>query len=245
MAPKGGNAKKESGRAKKAENEAKKQQAAEVDKERKEADRWGDGAKGAKKGEDKEAKRLAELARRAENARLLAEEEASTTVKKTAPKAGAKKSAPKVPKPAGPGAIAAGGGLEGAPEKERERSAPPEEPESFAATGLDNALDLLEIVTAKMDKASVGQRAAGLEQHPERRFKAAFEAYKERELPSLRADRPGLRLQQYQEVLYKQFQKSPENPFNQVTVAYDASKDEKVEALKSKHAAVENRLRSP
>lgn len=142
--------------------------------ERKEADRWGDGAKGAKKGEDKEAKRLAELARRAENARLLAEEEASTTVKKTAPKAGAKKSAPKVPKPAGPGAIAAGGGLEGAPEKERERSAPPEEPESFAATGLDNALDLLEIVTAKMDKASVGQRAAGLEQHPEVRMVLAL-----------------------------------------------------------------------
>lgn len=34
MAPKGGNAKKESGRAKKAENEAKKQQAAEVDRVR-------------------------------------------------------------------------------------------------------------------------------------------------------------------------------------------------------------------
>jgi hypothetical protein len=46
-----------------------------------------------------------------------------------------------------------------------------EEPESFAATGLDNAIDLLEVVTSKMDKASVGQQAAGLEQHPERRFK--------------------------------------------------------------------------
>lgn len=107
------------------------------------------------------------MARKAENARLLAEEEASTPSKKTAPKAGAKKSTPKSPKPAGPGAIAAGGGIGGAPEKEREKSAPPEEPESFAATGIDNALDLLEVVTAKMDKASVGQRAAGLEQHPE------------------------------------------------------------------------------
>ncbi|KAJ3531299.1 hypothetical protein NM688_g7593 [Phlebia brevispora] len=93
-----------------------------------------------------------------------------------------------------------------------------------------------------MDKASVGQRAAGLEQHPERRFKAAFEAYKERELPNLRAEHPGLRLQQYQELLYKQFQKSPENPFNQVTVSYDASQEEKVQALKNKQAAVENRL---
>ncbi len=43
----------------------------------------------------------------------------------------------------------------------------PQEPETFAATGIDNALDLLEVVTAKMDKASVGQQAAGIERHPE------------------------------------------------------------------------------
>lgn len=51
--------------------------------------------------------------------------------------------------------------------KEEPQDVPKEEPESFAATGIDNALDLLEVVTAKMDKASVGQRAAGIEQHPE------------------------------------------------------------------------------
>lgn len=39
--------------------------------------------------------------------------------------------------------------------------------ESFSATGIDNALELLEVVTAKMDKASLGQQAAGLEKHPE------------------------------------------------------------------------------
>lgn len=47
-------------------------------------------------------------------------------------------------------------------EKEQEQ-----EVESFAATGIDNALDLLEVVTAKMDKASVGSQAAKLEAHPE------------------------------------------------------------------------------
>lgn len=237
MAPKGGNAKKESGRAKKAENEAKKQEAAAAEKERREAEKWSDGAKN--KNADKEEKRKAELARKAENARLLAEEEASAPKVKAAPKAGAKKAAAKTaPKPAGPGAIAAGGGI-GSSTAEIAK----EEPESYSATGLDNALDLLETVTAKMDKASIGQRAAGIEQHPERRFKAAFEAYKERELPKLKVERPGLRLQQYQEVLFKQFQKSPENPFNQTTVSYDASKDEKVEALKKKQEAIENRLR--
>lgn len=98
-------------------------------------------------------------------------------MKKPAPKAGAKKNAASSSsRPAGPGAIAAGGGLgdanSAAIAEPSSSSAPsgtaiPEEIESFAATGLDNALDLLEIVTAKTDKASVGQQAAGMERHPE------------------------------------------------------------------------------
>ena len=134
--------------------------------ERKEAEKWSEGAKGGKAKEDKEAKRQAELARKAENARLLAEEEASAPAKpKPAPKAGAKK-AGKVTKPAGPGAIAAGGGLGGS-EASGDKDESRQQPDEFAATGIDNALDLLEVVTAKMDKASVGQQAAGLERHPE------------------------------------------------------------------------------
>ncbi|KAJ7932655.1 DUF1014-domain-containing protein [Mycena leptocephala] len=251
MPPKGGNAKKEGGRAKKAENEAKKADAAAAEKERKEADAWKDndvkGGKASK--EEKEEKRRAELARKAENAKLLAEEESSAPAKvKAAPKA-----VKKVQKPAGPGAIAAGGGL--AAVATSEASAPEtskgkvkeertdEEPESYSATGIDNALDLMEVVTAKMDKASVGQQAAGIERHPERRFKAAFEAYQERELPIARKEHPGLRLQQYKDMLFKQFQKAPENPFNQTVVDYDATKEEKVEALKLKKAQVEERLR--
>jgi len=245
MPPKGGNAKKESGRAKKAENEAKKQEQAAAEKERKTADSWKDkDVKGGKaKVEEKEDKRKADLARKAENARLLAEEEAAASAKvKAAPKAGAKKK-PDV-KPAGPGAIAAGGGIASdSGERPPTGSEPAAEVESFAATGIDNALDLLEVVTAKMDKASVGQQAAGIERHPERRFKAAYEAYTERELPIIRQEHPGLRLQQYKDLLYKQFQKSPENPYNQTTVAYDASKEEKVKALEAKKAEVTERLR--
>lgn len=77
--------------------------------------------------------------------------------------------------------------------------------------------------------------------HPERRYKAAFAAYKERELPELRKSHPGLRLQQYEELMYKDFKKSPENPFNQATVAFDATKEEKLEALKKLRAETENR----
>ncbi|KAK7438387.1 hypothetical protein VKT23_018001 [Stygiomarasmius scandens] len=249
MAPKGGNAKKESGRAKKAENEAKKAEAAAAEKERKEAELWkDDNAKGGKAAKEaKEEKRKAELARKAENARLLAEEEASAPAKvKAAPKAGSKaggkQAQAKNEKPAGPGAIAAGGGL-GAVDDGKEDGEDRKEVESYSATGIDNALDLLEVVTAKMDKASVGQQAAGIERHPERRFKAALEAYTERELPNIRRDHPGLRLQQYKELLYKQFQKSPENPFNQAVVDYNATKEDKVDALNAKKAQIENRLR--
>lgn len=67
-------------------------------------------------------------------------------------------------KPAGPGAIAAGGGLAAA---DAGKDEPPKAPEEYSATGIDNAIDLLEVVTAKMDKASVGSQAAGLERHPE------------------------------------------------------------------------------
>ena len=113
---------------------------------------------GKSKQEDKEEKRKADLARKAENARLLAEEEAVSSKPKPVPK----KKGAKDTKPAGPGAIAAGGGLSPEPEVGGR-----EEVESYAATGIDNALDLLEVVTAKMDKASVGQQAANIERHPE------------------------------------------------------------------------------
>ncbi|KAF8061724.1 DUF1014-domain-containing protein [Lyophyllum atratum] len=242
MPPKGGNAKKEGGRAKKAENEAGKKAQAAAEKEKKEADEWKDGAKGSKASkEDKEEKRKADLARKAENARLLAEEEAAAPPKaKPAPKAGGKGKAPS--KPAGPGAIAAGG-VAVAVDAKDEIPLEQREVESFSATGIDNAIDLLEVVTAKMDKASVGQQAAGIERHPERRFKGALEAYQERELPKLKDEHPGLRLQQYIDLLYKQFQKSPDNPYNQTMVSYDASKEEKLNALKEKKAQVEERLK--
>ncbi len=144
-------------------------------KERAEASKWDDGAKSTKKSkEEKEEKRKAELARKAENARLLAEEaekEEALRAKKAAAKPPAKKGAQ--PKPAGPGAIAAGGEpsasdlATSSAESPSKNSGGPQEVESFAATGIDNALDLLEVVTAKVDKASIGNQAAGIEKHPE------------------------------------------------------------------------------
>ena len=120
---------------------------------------------------------------------MLAEEEASAPkVVKTAPKAGAKKAAGKKDeKPAGPGAIAAGGGLAAATTDvvDDEKDKPVE---SYAATGIDNIVDLMEAVNVKTDKATVGAQAAEIERHPERRYKAAYEAYVERELPKIKEE---------------------------------------------------------
>lgn len=243
MAPKGGNIKKESGRAKKAENEVKKREAAAADQERKEAEKWTEGAK-VDKAADARAKQEAAAARRAEAARLLAEEEAEA--------GSSKPKAPKVSKPAKKASATAdapGKGKGKVIETATAASTSTAEGnieglvESFSASNIDDALDLMEVVTAKTDKASVGTMASGLERHPERRFKAAFEAYMERELPEVKKDYPGLRLQQYKDLMFKSFQKSPENPFNQTTVAYDATKEEKVEALKRRQEEVEERLR--
>jgi hypothetical protein len=140
--------------------------------ERAQADKWSEGAKSNKNKEDKEEKRKAELARKAENARLLAEEEASVQKKKSGPKPGARKATTKAEnKPAGPGALAADGGLTASTStgsaSKNDGEPNLQEIESFSATGLDNALDLLDVVNAKTDKASVGNQAAGIERHPE------------------------------------------------------------------------------
>lgn len=76
-----------------------------------EEEKWSQGAKSSKAKEDKEEKRKAELARKEEKARLLAEEEASLPPKpKPTSKTGGKKASKAPPKaPAGPGALAAGG----------------------------------------------------------------------------------------------------------------------------------------
>lgn len=185
-----------------------------------EAAKWADGAKENKNNKKEKAEKAA--AAKAERDRLLKEEEEQETKKSVGktPKSAASKSA--IKPSAGPSIV----------------------PE-FSARNIDDALDLLDIANEKTDKASLGAKAAkGVDAHPERRFKAAFEAYKENELPNIRKEQPGLRLQQYHDLLYKQFQKHPDNPFNQLTVSYDATKEDKVAALQNKKKAVEERLKS-
>lgn len=235
MAPKGGNAKKEGGRAKKAENEEKKAAAEQQAKAAKEAKEWESGSKGSSKAEAAAAKAAETARKKAEREALLAAEESSLPTKtKAAPKAGAKKKA--ADKPLAPGTTGVSRYTIDDPmnlRRAKGADGQPEEIVELSARGLDEMLEALEVVNQKTDKAALGAKAAiSIDAHPERRFKAAFEAYLDRELPILKEEHPGLRQNQMRDIIYKQFQKAPENPFNQAKIAYNATKDEKVDALK-------------
>ncbi|KAK0636940.1 hypothetical protein B0T17DRAFT_94840 [Bombardia bombarda] len=103
------------------------------------------------------------------------------------------------------------------------------------ASGIDNALDALSL-TASSD--------AKIDRHPERRFKAAYAQFEERRLAEMETDGSGagLRQNQKKERIKKEFEKSPENPFNQMTVAYDATKEEIAKSKVEEKARVEARL---
>lgn len=74
--------------------------------------------------------------------------------------------------------------------------------EFVSATGLEGALEVLAVGSAEVDK------------HPERRQKAAYNAYFEKTLPVMQADHPGLKLSQYKERIFEEWKTSPENPRN-------------------------------
>lgn len=77
----------------------------------------------------------------------------------------------------------------------------------LSASNIDDAIDALDVVNEKTgDKAVMGSKAAQqVDTHPERRFKSALEAYKEREFADARKENPGLRKTQIDDILYKQF----------------------------------------
>jgi uncharacterized protein DUF1014 len=100
------------------------------------------------------------------------------------------------------------------------------------ASGIEDAIDALDITAGSNDS---------LDRHPERRFKAAYTVFEARRLEELKDDK-GLRRQQKIELIKKEFEKSPENPFNKVNASYNMSKDEISALRQQEKEAVEKRL---
>ncbi|WPH00063.1 coiled-coil domain-containing protein 124 like protein [Acrodontium crateriforme] len=192
----GENSKKAAGNAKKADAAAAKQAVEDAKKASAEDAKWAKGSKDGSKAEAAAAKQAEAARKKAEKEALLAEEEASL------PSKPGKKPAPKKSR---------GLDLSGldAPSSKNTLAA-------FNATGIDNALDALSLTNNTSDK---------IDRHPERRFKAAYTAFEERRLDEMK-DEKGLRRQQKIDQIRKEFEKHPDNPFNQVAGSYNMSKEE-------------------
>lgn len=68
------------------------------------------------------------------------------------------------------------------------------------ATTVDEALQVLDAKETEEDR------------HPEKRMKAAYKAYEDAQLPILKAENPSLKLSQLKQIIFKNWQKAPENP---------------------------------
>lgn len=105
------------------------------------------------------------------------------------------------------------------------------------ARGIDNALDALSLTG--------GSNANDLvDRHPERRFKAAYTAFETRRLEEMAGEK-GLRRNQKVEQIRKEFERHPDNPFNQVAGKHNSTRDELREIAEQEKRKVEDRLASP
>ncbi|TPX49578.1 hypothetical protein SeMB42_g01350 [Synchytrium endobioticum] len=223
--PKGQNHKAVAANDKKAANKSDKDAKAARAREEKEAVEWSDGAKSSKKKEDAEAKRQEELRKKKEREAALAAEEKELSKKPV--------------KPAKDDKPARGAAKVAERRSDRTESSPSHDNViEFVASNIDDALDLLTITGSGGDVKS-----SAVERHPEKRMKAAYAAFEERELPILKTENPGLRLSQLKELLAKRWKKSPENPLNQQHVSFDASRDDEREIVETKKAVIVDRLK--
>ncbi|KAF3927804.1 hypothetical protein ABW20_dc0101507 [Dactylellina cionopaga] len=225
---KGDNTKKVAGNARKAEAAAAKQAQADSAKAAQEDVEWADGAKDNSKKQAAAAKKAEAAAKKAEREAELAAEAAAVKTVKQNPKAGSK--APKSP------TTTSGRGLDAAL-AELDASSSSSAAAALNASGIDNALDALSLTSGAASSASV-------DRHPERRFKAAYTAYEARRMIEGKADGTwdGLRQNQIKDRIRKEFERSEENPFNQASVSFDASKDEVRATREREVGKIEKRL---
>ncbi|RAL05194.1 coiled-coil domain-containing protein 124 [Aspergillus ibericus CBS 121593] len=171
--------------------------------------------------DDAEAKKAEAARKKAERDALLAAEEASQPSKPKNTKSATKKSS----------AAPSRGTLDLSQLDSSDGGS--KKASALNASGIDNALDALSLT---------GKDSGKIDRHPERRFKAAYAAFEARRLPEIEAENPGLRRNQRVELCKKEFEKSEENPFNQVHVAFDASREEIASVREAEKRKVEARL---
>jgi len=210
----GENSKKASGQARKAEAQQEKQAAKGRQAAAVEDEEWSKGSKDNSKKEAQAAKAAEAARKKAEKAALEAEELAALPSK---PKGNSKKVEKK---------------SKGLDLSQLDDPAASKADPALNATGIDNALDALDIAHDTNES---------VDRHPERRFKAAYAQFEERRLEEMSGEK-GLRRNQKVAQIRKEFENHPDNPFNQVAGRYDMTKEELRDIAKMEKEKKEARL---
>ncbi|KAK4764812.1 hypothetical protein SAY86_025902 [Trapa natans] len=102
--------------------------------------------------------------------------------------------------------------------RKQSRTAAEEEYERMVLVSNTNRDD--SIIEARTVEDAIAQMTAAdslpVDRHPERRLKASFKAFEEAELRMLKGEKPGLTHNQYKDMIWKLWKKSPDNPLNQI-----------------------------
>ncbi|CAF0868633.1 unnamed protein product [Adineta ricciae] len=164
--------------------------------------------------DDREQKDHEKLQRKLENQVLLEKEEATSSASKS------KKNADLAPKKVTQAQIqqrqaTAAAAVPDEPKQNTTNDLPLEENvnrlqiDGHSARNVDDAIHVLKSTQASVDS------------HPEKRMKAAYETFETENLPRLKQEHPTLRLSQLKQLMKKEWMKSPDNPFNKPTKAYN------------------------
>ncbi|OAY37423.1 coiled-coil domain-containing protein 124 isoform X1 [Manihot esculenta] len=224
----GVNSKAEAARARKSATEAERK---ERDAREKEEQFWreaeGPKSRAAKKREEESEKRAEAVARRAEARRLAEQEEKE--IDKSMKKPDKKANRVSIPVPKVTEAELRRQREEEQAElakkademkRRQSRTAAVEDYEKMVLVTNTNRDD--SIIEARTVEDAIAQMAVTdnlpVDKHPERRLKASFKAFEEVELPKLKEEKPGLTHNQYKDMIWKLWKKSPDNPLNQVQI---------------------------
>ncbi|CAD5175883.1 unnamed protein product [Musa acuminata subsp. malaccensis] len=224
----GVNTKAEAARARRSAAEAdRKDRAAKEKDEQYWREAEGSKTRAAKKREDETEKRAEAAARRAENRKLAEQEQREIDAAGRKPDRKAARVSIPVPK-------VTEAELQRRREEERQRilqnaevakkqksrSADEEEYDRIVMvenTNRDDSVIEAHSVEDAISRMALSEPALPTDRHPERRLKASFKAFEEAELPKLKEEKPGLTLNQYKDMVWKLWKKSPDNPLNQVS----------------------------
>ncbi|KAI0548546.1 hypothetical protein F4679DRAFT_550003 [Xylaria curta] len=215
----GENSKKAAGQARKADAAAAKTAAEDAKKAAAEDDNWRKGAKSNAKKEAEAAKKAEQMRKKAEVEALMAEDEKNTPGRAMPKKT---KTAPKKPS-RGIGSALSQLSLD---DDNKEKA--------LSGSGIDSSLDIFDVIDAAKN--------IKLEQHPERRFQAAFAAFRERREKEMKEEGVKLKYSQRLERIKDEFNSSPENPFLQAHVNHNATREERQAALQAEKDRKESHL---